>query len=617
MRELLDRLDRAEELPEITHLIDSFMDRVRAGQSQMDQRRGFLRSLAFHQTLIASQRTPEALDHLFQRLGADAWAKLMGSAVGKELPQLMVDLVDGLTDVSHTQLLRYLPDHAPKTLFAVLKALNTYLEGLTGSPRRLRGMRVARIMQDIYTTLAQTPSVWKRRTPPPCCIDGDRIAALKEQKNIEALAAAYEARINQLQRIDLRRNLADLSGAPSTTPQMHEEDYGRHFVVQAPLRLGISSANASDNHLRSKEQGAHTLNAGIDLQMQGESCAVPPLRLTARRLAEPKLLLRSLSMDFKADFEATNRGDAGTQSELFFAYRRGGDEALRLIKQALVHTGIVRDNSADVVRDIAAFTGGGGLEIATESKVQQGSGLGTSSILAAVILKALYRLYRHPLSTAEKEYPELYDQSLLLEQSIGLNSGWQDARGACGGPSAIKDFYAPPTDGLPAPERDYLTTVNEATFTDRVVLFDTGIARAATRGLNVVLDAYLSRDPARYLAIRESMDIHSGMVQALKDGDYAALGKLATRYWQLRCILDPDATTPNLQLLFESEDFMEVSEGGLITGAGGGGFALLIARDGCGEELRARLNRLRQKAPFAKSGVVAYQLDSNGIQLSC
>ena len=42
-------------------------------------------------------------------------------------------------------------------------------------------------------------------------------------------------------------------------------------------------------------------------------------------------------------------------------------------------------------------------------------------------------------------------------------------------PSAIKNFYAPPTDGLPAPERTFLTEVDESLFTERVVLFDTGI----------------------------------------------------------------------------------------------------------------------------------------------
>ena len=256
------------------------------------------------------------------------------------------------------------------------------------------------------------------------------------------------------------------------------------------------------------------------------------------------------------------------------------------------------------------------MEIITSSKVLQGSGLGTSGVLSAAILKMLYHLSGHPYATPTCEYPALYDQSLMLEQSLGLNSGWQDARGASGGPSAIKNFYAPPTDGLPAPERTFLTEVDESLFTERVVLFDTGISRSATRGLNVVLDAYLSRDGQRYGAIYESLAIHDEMVTALRAGAYADLGRLANRYWQLRCILDPQATNDALQHLFENQQITDLTEGGLLTGAGGGGFALLIAAEGQADELRAKLDKLRQHAAFANSSVVSYQLNAQGIHLA-
>ena len=397
---------------------------------------------------------------------------------------------------------------------------------------------------------------------------------------------------------------------------MIEAAYEQAFCIQSPLRLGISSANASDNHLRSKEQGGKTLNIAVNLQQGREERAQPPLEVTARRLAEPQLILRSRSRGFKADFEASKQSAAATVSELFFAYRRSGDEALRLVKQGLVHAGIVRPNSTDVIQDIAAFTGGGGLEITTSSKVLQGSGLGTSGVLSAAILKMLYHLSGHPYAAPACEYPGLYDQSLMLEQSLGLNSGWQDARGASGGPSAIKNFYAPPTDGLPAPERTFLTEVDESLFTEQVVLFDTGISRSATRGLNVVLDAYLSRDRQRYAAIRESLAIHDEMVAALCADAYADLGRLANRYWQLRCILDPQATNEALQHLFENPQIADLTEGGLLTGAGGGGFALLIAAEGQAAALRARLDKLRQHAAFAESRVVSYQLNAQGIHLA-
>lgn len=614
MKAFLARLEQAADLREVQSLVEHILDAARTGGTPEEKRR-FLRDLLFNRALLSRLETPAAIDALLAATTPGEWDELFGNAVAKELPQLTVDLVDGLVDLDHRQLLRLLPPQSPKALLQVLKRLNAYLEECDVSVRCLRGMRVARIMSDIYRTLAGQSRAW-RRALPPCCIDGQDIVQLKEAKQVEKLAAAYEARINQLQSIDLQRSLAALDSGRATAPRMIEAAYGQTFCIQSPLRLGISSANASDNHLRSKERGGKTLNIAVNLQQGREERTQPPLEVTARRLAEPQLILRARSRGFKADFAASKNSSAATVSELFFAYRRSGDEALRLVKQGLVHVGIVRPDSTDIIEAIAAFTGGGGLEITTRSKVLQGSGLGTSGILSAAILKTLYHLSGHPYATPACEYPGLYDQSLMLEQSLGLNSGWQDARGASGGPSAIKNFYAPPSDGLPAPERTFLTQVDEGLFSERVVLFDTGISRSATRGLNVVLDAYLSRDRRRYAAIRESLAIHDDMVAALCAGAYTDLGQLADRYWQLRCILDPEATNDALQHLFENPQITDLTEGGLLTGAGGGGFALLIAAEGQAAALRARLDKLRQRAAFAKSSVVSYQLNAQGIQLA-
>ena len=84
MREFLERLDKADQLKEIRNLIDSVLADVRSGQSKADERRGFLRSLAFNPALAASQSTAQALDYLFTRIAADEWVELFGPAVEKE-----------------------------------------------------------------------------------------------------------------------------------------------------------------------------------------------------------------------------------------------------------------------------------------------------------------------------------------------------------------------------------------------------------------------------------------------------------------------------------------------------------------------------------------------------
>jgi len=607
-----DRIVSDGSLADLIPLLDEIAREALEEQSEMAQRRAVLRAIVLSPGLSSSLQTGAAMEALVQRFSPESWAKHFGPAVDKELPDLVVQVIDELLDVGHDDLLRLVPAEGTGVLLAILKKLGQYVDTLEGSPRRLRGMRVAVVCGAIFTRL-QDGRIWRRRKLPACGIDGDEITGLKERKVLGDLPAAYDKRVNQLQRADLRRSLEAVR-APAEPCLLPESDYGKRFVVRSPLRLGISSANASDNHIRSKEQGGKTLNVGIDLLTGDLDTPAPPLTVGASRLSEPRLVLHSRSAEFGADFEINNRGDAGAQSELFFAYLRGGDESLRMIKQALVHTGIVPANSQDVVGDIGRIFGGGGLEITTSSAVQQGSGLGTSSILAAAIIKVLYRLTGNPAGTDDGEYPDLFDQSVLLEQSIGLNSGWQDARGARGGSSAVKDFYAPPTDGLPAPELSYVD-VDASVFERRVVLFDTGIGRAATRGLNVVMATYLARDRQRYGAIRESLAIHDQMVGALRAGDYAQLGQMASRYWHLRCILDPEATNPAIQLLFTSP-VADLTEGATLTGAGGGGFGLLIAKDGEEETLRECLKKLKDQRAYARSSVVDYRLDARGLQLT-
>ena len=610
------RRDEIQSLSDAGSLIDTFVAASRGDRLSDAEREDFIRRLLLNQPLQSRLEIPEAIDLLLSKVPAAEWAAAFGKAAGKVLPQVIVEMIDTVADVGHAEALR-LSGGDPNTLVDILKKLDSYFRRLDEKTRYLRGMRAVCVQADVYRMLSE-PNIWRRRKVPPFCLDNRAIASLKEKKRIAELPAAYEASIMELQRHDMAVGLRGNRRPPrrsSRVNPMAREDFHKLFTVVSPLRLGISSANASDNHLRTKEHGGKTLNAGIDLCTDDSGECRPPLTVTARRLEEPRLVLRSLSKGFEAEFEINSRGEPAVQSDLFFAYRRGGDESLRMVKEALVHCGIVSRRTRDVVGDVSNFTSGGGLEVATSSAVLQGSGLGTSSILAAAILKVFYRMTGHSAGTDVGEYPELYDQSVLLEQSIGLNSGWQDARGARGGTSAAKDLYAPPTDGPPAPDITFVE-VDADRFAERIALFDTGISRAASRGLNVVLAAYLKRDRHRYFALRESMALHDDMVAALRAGDYDALGRMATRYWELRCILDPEATSPALQNLFEDPAVSELCSGGMLTGAGGGGFALLVAADGAGGDLKRELGKLRDRSSFAASRVVDFRLNSSGLKLT-
>ena len=616
MKKKFNELKNAKDLIRVKEILSQLSQEKLKHSLSEDKKQELIRILVLHIGLKRPHEIQETINHLFSILPVNAWNEYFSEAVEDEVPSILLEILEKQIDIDHREVLRLVSNYHTKAFYNTIEILSKYFDDISQASIAMRGMRAARIMVDLYKKMEQIPDAWHKFDPPPCKIDSDFIVKLKIEKRFSELSIAYEDLINNLQRLDLQYHLASLGQEQNLAARMSIQDYHKQFTVTSPLRLGISSANASDNHLRSKEKGGKTLNIGIDLQMEGEKEPTPPLTVRARRIEDAKLILRSRSMGFNGDLEITEDQKNSVACKHFFQYRQGGDEALRLVKQALVHVGIVGDNSENIIRDIKAFTGGGGLEISTHSKIIQGSGLGTSSILAASVLKILYRLSNHTYSSSENEYPGLYDQSILLEQSFGLNSGWQDARGASGGTSAIKDFYAPATESLPTPERKFIRNIDESCFVDRVVLFDTGIARSATRGLNEVLDAYLTRDTIRYLGISASLEIHDKMVNALQLGDYTQLGILATKYWGFRCLLDPGATNKVLQYLFESPEIRALSDGGLLTGAGGGGFALIIARSGCSIQLREVLNSLKKRSEYSNSGVVSYGLNSTGIKLT-
>lgn len=90
------------------------------------------------------------------------------------------------------------------------------------------------------------------------------------------------------------------------------------------------------------------------------------------------------------------------------------DDPFRLVKSALLVTGIFRHK----------VLVNSGLQIETWAKVPRGSGLGTSSILAAAVVNGLLRLME------EDESNESVARTVLvLEQVMGTGGGWQDQIG--------------------------------------------------------------------------------------------------------------------------------------------------------------------------------------------
>lgn len=90
------------------------------------------------------------------------------------------------------------------------------------------------------------------------------------------------------------------------------------------------------------------------------------------------------------------------------------NDPFRLVKSALLVTDIVHDK-------ILISTG---LRVKTWARIPRGSGLGTSSILAAAVVKGLLRI-----TDGDESNENVARLVLVLEQIMGTGGGWQDQIG--------------------------------------------------------------------------------------------------------------------------------------------------------------------------------------------
>jgi galactokinase/mevalonate kinase-like predicted kinase len=555
-------------------------------------------NVIFNYNIIEKFQTKLIFDHLclqIKDLDEELYNKLKVGLFFR-VPGYFIKIIKNALDIGHQQILEFIDrieaDNSVKSGIYV-KLATTLGDILTNEVKHskftnLERERIAKILADLHGIyLIERVDGVDEKT---------KTFHLRLKSNYENAILAYQKR-------DLQEDLQNVVNySEKTIFRMAKGDFNKQFIVYSPLRLGLSSANASDNHTRAKEKGSRALNAGINISLDSKSKPVIPITIKARRLEENILQIRS--EDLNEEFSLEKKSESNSKS--FFRYRYEPDE-LQLLKQALVHVGIVNPDSIDPLQDIIDFTGGGGIELITDVGVFKGTGLGTSSILSASLLMCLYRISNQ---TKNMKYPILYDQSLLLEQSIGFNSGWQDARGAIGGSSAIKSFCTEPTRNLPEPKLNFIE-IDEKEFENRIVLFYTGIKRFATINLNAVLDVYLSRDYERYPAIRQSFLVHEQMLESLKINDYETFGINAYLYWKLRKTIDPSATNEKIESLFESLEISGYFEGGLLTGAGGGGFAVLISKEDMKDELINFLESLEMENSF----VANYKLNKEGLTL--
>jgi len=305
------------------------------------------------------------------------------------------------------------------------------------------------------------------------------------------------------------------------------------------------------------ERGGTVLNAAVELH--GEL----PIIARAERIAEPFIALQNRDID--AAIQPRYAGDV-------LGFADPGDP-FALHKASLVFRGVIpADTPYDAPIDELCRRAGSGLRLTTETRIPRGSGLGTSSILAGAILKALANVLGQ---TPSNEL--LYDEVLCVEQMITTGGGWQDQIGGLA--PGIKLLTSTP--GLPQRVQVAPVPVSDALsseFYERLVLIYTGQRRLAKDLLRRVMGRWMAREPEMIASMGAIADLALQMRERLVACDLDGFGALLSEHWQVLKRMDPGCSNPFIDDLWAT--LSPYIAGGKLAGAGGGGFAMAVLGSG-------------------------------------
>lgn len=339
-------------------------------------------------------------------------------------------------------------------------------------------------------------------------------------------------------------------------------------------------------------RGGNVVNVAVELNGQ------PPLQVYIKPCNEPHIILRSI------DLGAIEIIDTYEQ---LTDYSRIGSP-FSLPKAALTLAGFAPgfcpERYSTLQQQLQDF--GSGIELTLLSAVPAGSGLGTSSILAATVLSSISDFCSLAWDTSE-----ICNRVLALEQLLTTCGGWQDQYGG-----VLQGIKMLQTDSgwCQQPRINWLP---DGIFTDPLyapchILYYTGLTRTAKSILGEIVRR-MFLNSGETLSLLDSMRGHAlDMAQAIQRHDMKAYGQLIGRTWEQNRMLDSGTNPPAVQAIIDSvSDYLA---GCKLPGAGGGGFLYMVAKD---PEAAARIRQTLTARPVNPGArFVDLTISTTGLQIS-
>lgn len=361
--------------------------------------------------------------------------------------------------------------------------------------------------------------------------------------------------------------------------------------ARSPVRIDIAGG-WSDTPPYCLLEGGSVVNLAIELNGQ------QPLQTYVKPSKQPVIILRSI------DLGATEVVE--TYDELAMYNKVGSPFSIP--KAALALAGFLPAFSTErypsLRAQLEAF--GCGIELTLLSAIPAGSGLGTSSILAATVLGAL-----SDFCALAWDKNELGRRTLALEQLLTTGGGWQDQFGGIFGGVKLLQTHSGfaqdplirwlPTDIYTHPE-----------YRQCHLLYYTGITRTAKQILAEIVRRMFLNHHDQLLLLRQVKEHAHEMYEALQRQDFQLMGQLVRKSWQQNQQLDIGTNPPAVQQLTALID--DLCLGYKLPGAGGGGYLYMVAKD---SEAAARIKKvLADRRLNASARFVEMSLSETGLQIS-
>ena len=374
------------------------------------------------------------------------------------------------------------------------------------------------------------------------------------------------------------------SGGPVPVSSVAEDQivWGR-----SPVRIDIAGG-WTDTPPYCLMEGGSVINLAIELNGQ------PPLQTYVRPSKEPRIVLRSIDLGAMEVVE--------TFEQLTDFMHVGSPFSIP--KAALVLAGFGDVQYASLKSQLDAF--GCGIELTLLSAIPAGSGLGTSSILAATVLGAL-----NDFCGLGWDKNEIGHRTLMLEQMLTTGGGWQDQfGGVLGGVKLLQTGrgfdQSPQVRWLP---NDLWL---QPEFRSCHLLYYTGVTRTAKQILAEIVRRMFLNHGDELALLREMKEHTMEMYEAIQQNDFMRMGLLMRRTWEQNQQLDSGTNPPAVRALTDLVDDLCLSY--KLPGAGGGGYLYMIAKD---PEAAARIKQmLNTHSPNKNARFVEMTLSTTGLQIS-